>query len=150
MWKRIALWLFAIDLGVAFGAGVYEARVVTPAWQDLPPQAWPNTGLVFWVYVTTVPLTLLTLASVVAAWSTQGPMRFWYLCAVFFVLLERVATFSYFIPTMAGLMSAAGQTDADVGATLSQWSRMNHGRHLLTLAGWLAALKALSLSRSPV
>lgn len=29
----------------------------------------------FWVYVTTVPLTLLTLASLVAAWLSQGPMR---------------------------------------------------------------------------
>jgi hypothetical protein len=28
-------------------------------------------------------------------------------------------------------------------ASLSQWLMMNHGRHVLTLAGWLAALRAL-------
>ena len=50
-------------LGTAFGAGIYESRVVVPEWQNTPPQTWPNTGLEFWVYVTTVPLTLLTLAT---------------------------------------------------------------------------------------
>src|SRR5215203_6900822 len=65
---RILLWLFVINLGTAFGAGIYESRVVVPQWQNTPPQTWPNTGLEFWVYVTTVPLTLLTLANLVAAW----------------------------------------------------------------------------------
>jgi hypothetical protein len=30
MWKEIVLWLFVINLGIAFGAGLYEARVVIP------------------------------------------------------------------------------------------------------------------------
>ncbi|MGH8065581.1 MAG: hypothetical protein ACRERE_10170 [Candidatus Entotheonellia bacterium] len=34
---------------------------------------------------------------------------------------------------------------AEVKATLSQWLLFNHGRHVLTLSGWLMALKALSL-----
>ena len=61
------LWLFVVNLGIALGAGVYEQRVVIPQWENTPPQTWPNTGLLFWVYVTTVPLTLLTLANLVAA-----------------------------------------------------------------------------------
>jgi hypothetical protein len=146
MWKEIVLWLFVINLGVAFGAGLYEARVVIPQWGNIPPRAWPNTGLMFWVYVTTVPLTVLTIANLIAAWLTQGPMRFWYLAAVCIVIVERVATFSYFIPTMVRLMSTEGLADGDVKAALSQWLLMNHGRHVLTLAGWLAALKAFSLS----
>lgn len=144
MWKKIVLWLFVINLGIAFGAGIYEARVVIPEWGSIPPREWPNTGLMFWVYVTTVPLTLLTIANLIAAWLTQGPMRFWHLVAVGIVIVERVATFSYFIPTMVRLMGTEGLTDADV--TLSQWLLINHGRHLLTFAGWLAALRALSLS----
>ena len=47
---RILLWLFVINLGTAFGAGIYESRVVVPQWQTTPPQTWPNTGLQFWVY----------------------------------------------------------------------------------------------------
>ena len=148
MWKEIVLWLFVINLGIAFGAGIYEGRVVIPQWANIPPREWPNTGLMFWVYLTTVPLTLLTVVSLIAAWLTQGPMRPWYLAAVCIVIVERIATFSYFIPTMVGLMGTEGLADADVKATLSQWRLMNHGRHVLTLAGWLAALKALSLSKA--
>ena len=148
MWKEIVLWLFVINLGIAFGAGIYEARVVIPQWANIPPKQWPNTGLMFWVYVTTVPLTLLALASIFAAWLSEGPMRMWYLAAVGIVILERIATFSYFIPTMVRMMGAEGLPDADIKATLSQWLLMNHGRHVLTLAGWLAALKALTLFRA--
>jgi hypothetical protein len=146
MWKEIVLWLFVINLGVAFGAGLYEARVVIPQWGTMPPRAWPNTGLLFWVYVTTVPLTVLTLANLIAAWLTQRPMRFWYLAAVCIVVVERVATFSYFIPTMVKLMSTESLANADIKVALSQWLLMNHGRHVLMFAGWLAALKAFSLS----
>jgi hypothetical protein len=147
MWKDVILWLFVINLGIAFGAGIYEARVVVSLWEGLSPSQWPNTGLMFWAYVTTGPLTLLTIASLVAAWMTQGPMRPWYLAAVCIVIVERIATFSYFIPTMLKMMGTEGLAEADVKETLSQWLMMNHGRHLLTLTGWLAALRALSLSK---
>jgi hypothetical protein len=146
MWKQIVLWLFVVNLGIAFGAGVYEARVVIPQWLDLPPKEWPNTGVLFWVYVTTVPLTVLTILNAVAAWLTQGPRRSWHLAAVSVVIAERLATFSYFIPTMVRLMGSEGMAEADVRATLSQWLLMTHGRHLLTLTGWLFGLKALSIS----
>ena len=147
MWKRIVLWLFVVNLGVAFGAGVYEARVVIPQWADHPPKAWPNTGLLFWVYVTTVPLTLLTVLNGIAAWLTRGPMRHWHVAAVGIVIVERLTTFLYFIPTMVTLMGTDGLAEADVRTTLSQWLLMNHGRHLLTLTGWLLALKALSICK---
>lgn len=139
----ILLWLFVINLGIAFGAGVYEARVVVPSWMNLPRQTWPNTGLLFWVYVTTVPLTLLTLANAAAAWVDDGPRRSWWLAAVAITAVERIATFAYFIPTMVRL-SGAADTDTDVRTGLARWLLVNNGRHVLTLAAWLAALKALS------
>jgi hypothetical protein len=143
----ILLWFFVINLGIAFGAGLYEARVVIPQWANIPPRMWPNTGLLFWVYVTTVPLTFLTLVSLIAAWLDSGPRRSWWLGAVGIIVVERIATFSYFIPTMIRLMGSDSLAAAEVEATLSQWLFLNHGRHLLTLAAWLAALKALSLPR---
>ena len=97
---RVLLWLFVINLGTAFGAGIYEQRVVIHRWENAPPHTWPNTGLEFWVYVMTVPLTLLTLANPVAAWLEQGPRRYWWLGAAAISVVERIATFSYFIPTM--------------------------------------------------
>jgi hypothetical protein len=140
----VLLWLLVINLGIAFGAGLYEARVVIPSWADLPPRTWPNTGLLFWVYVTTVPLTLLTLANAVAAWVDDGPRRYWWLAAVAITVVERVATFAYFFPTMIRLSGAADLSEAEARTGLAQWLLLNHGRHILTLAAWLAALKALS------
>ena len=52
---------------------------------------------------------------------------------------------SYFIPTMIRQMGTEELSQAEVRATLSQWLLLDYGRHLLTLAGWLAALKAFSL-----
>jgi hypothetical protein len=142
--KSVLLWLFVINLGIACGAGLYEARVVIPQWANIPPQTWPNTGLMFWVYVTTIPLTVLTAANLITAWMDGSTRRQWWLSAAATVVLERIATFSYFIPTMIGLTSAE-LPEAEVKATLSLWLLFNRGRHVLTLAGWLMALKALSL-----
>ncbi len=142
---RVLLWLFVVNLGIAFGAGIYESRVVLSRWESTPPQTWPNTGLEFWVYVTTVPLTLLTLANMVAAWLERGPRRYWWLSAAAISVVERIVTFSYFIPAMLWLQGTDNLPQTEVAATLSQWMLLDYGRHGLTLAEWLAALKALSL-----
>jgi len=142
----VTLWLFTINLGIAFGAGLYEAAIVLPQWRNTPPSTWTNTGLRFWVYVTTIPLTLLTLASLILAWQFEAPQRNWWLAAVAVVALERVATFAYFIPTMVRLQTDKALSPAAVRLGLEHWMLMNHGRHVLSLAGWLLALKALSAS----
>ena len=142
---EVLLWLFVINLGIALGAGIYEQRIVISQWDDIPPQEWPNTGLQFWVYVTTVPLTLLTLANLAAAWLDRRTRRFWWLGAAAIIVVERVATFAYFIPTMVWLQGIEGLPEAEVQAALSQWLFLDYGRHALTLAGWLVALKAFSL-----
>ena len=103
----ILLWLFVINLGIAFGAGLYEHRVVTPNWitHDATGSHWnaemarrDDTGLRFWAYVTTGPLTLLTLANLFMVWKTSGPERGWWLIAALVVLGNRILTFSYFHP----------------------------------------------------
>ena len=73
MLKEILLWLFVIDLGIAFGAGLYGERVILPQWFARSPEGGlrvnsqamrqTDTGRRFWAFVTTVPLALLTLAS---------------------------------------------------------------------------------------
>ena len=146
------LWLFVINLGIAAGAGLYEHRIVTPDWMtdDGRRSHWhaevarrDDTGLRFWAYVTTVPLTLLTLASLVVAWNTAGPERGWWLRAALLVLADRVLTFSYFIPTMVGLMNAPDSPASVAAAT--RWMNLNYLRHALVIGGWMAALKAFSL-----
>jgi hypothetical protein len=46
---------------------------------------------------------------------------------------------------MLWLQGTEGLLHAEVQAALSQWLFLDYGRHVLTLAGWLAALRALSL-----
>ncbi|HEX7119357.1 MAG TPA: hypothetical protein VF212_11240 [Longimicrobiales bacterium] len=148
---RILLWLFVMNLGIALGAGLYEGRIVVPDWivateagarWDAATALADDTGRRFWVAVTTVPLTLLTLANLFVAWRATGRLRRWWLGAAGFALADRVFTFSYFIPTMVRL-TGAPDSPASVAAAL-QWANLNHVRHLILLTAWLAALKAFS------
>ena len=152
---RVLLWLFVINLGIAFGAGLYESRIVVPQWISFSAESgyqWnaeaarqADTGLRFWVFVTTVPLTLLTLANLVAAWRSRGPTRRWWLGAAVASLADRVFTFSYFIPTMLRLMNDETLSQAEAVALALQWARLDYVRHAIGLAAWLAALKAFAL-----
>lgn len=141
----ITLWLFVIFLGISVGAGLYEARIMVPIWYDTPPETWLNTGIAFWAFVTTGPLTLLVLAGLYCAWRSTGPVRPWWLAALAVSVVERIATFAYFIPTMAWLQGQTGDAGAAVTSTLETWTFVNHGRHVLSISAWLLALKALSL-----
>ncbi|YAF98276.1 MAG: hypothetical protein AB3A66_11740 [Nodularia sp. CChRGM 3473] len=151
---KILLWLFVINLGIALGAGLYESQIIVPQWLRALPEAgyqWnaeaarqTDTGLKFWVYVTTVPLTLLTLANFITAWHRRGILRRWWLGAAGATAIERIFTFSYFIPTMLKLMSE-DISQVDAVSTALQWVNLNLLRHLIMLTAWLAALKAFSL-----
>jgi hypothetical protein len=153
---KLLLWLFVINLGIAFGAGLYESRIVVPQWLEALPEGeyqWnaaaarqADTGLRFWVYVTTVPLTLLSITNLIVAWRARGSLRRWWLTASVTALLDRMFTFSYFIPTMYGLITDASLPLPQATALALQWVKWNHFRHLIVLVAWLTALKALSLS----
>ena len=152
---KLLLWLFVINLGIVLGAGLYEARIEFRQWLVYSGESgyrWnaeaarqANTGLRFWVYVTTVPLTLLTLANLVAAWRARGAIRGWWLGAAVVALADRVFTFSYFVPTMVKLMSDESLSQAQAVAMASRWGQLNYIRHVIVLVAWLLALKAFSL-----
>lgn len=152
---ELLLWLFVINLGIALGAGLYESRIMVPQW--LIPSLdngyhWngagarnAGVGLRFWVYVTTVPLTLLTLASLVATWSAPDAVHHWWIVAVIVAMSERVMTFSYFIPEMIRLTRGDFLEHSRNAVRALRWVRLGYIRHATTLVAWLAALKALSL-----
>jgi hypothetical protein len=154
--SRILLLLFVINLGIAFGAGLYESRIVIPQWlsgSKVSGYRWnaeaarqADVGVRFWIYVTTVPLTLLTLASVVAAWWTHDQVRTWWLAAAAAAIVDRAMTFAYFIPTMLRLMNHEGSPQSEEVVTKAlQWVNLGYVRHAATLIAWLLALKAFSL-----
>jgi hypothetical protein len=147
---KVLLWLFVMNLGIALGAGLYESRVVVPRWIGSSPGSAPrwnaeaarqdNTGLRFWVYVTTVPLTLLTLANLAVAWRAPAFLRGWWLAAAAAALVDRVFTFSYFIPTMLRLTSSRTIAEPEAASMAMQWVSLDYLRHAIVLAAWLAAL----------
>ena len=156
MWwtTSVILWLFVINLGVVIGAGLYEHRIVLSEWirtsesgtyWDGETARRADVGKRFWGFVTTIPLTLLTLASLVVAWGVPLPpsaARSWWLAAGFLSLADRVFTFVYFIPTMIGLMRAADTPESVKIAT--RWRRLNYLRLAIDVAAWLAALRAFA------
>jgi hypothetical protein len=106
-----------------------------------------DTGLRFWAFVTTLPLSLLTHANLVTALQSQGSRRDWWLAAGAITLVERLGTFAFFIPTAVKLMRADNLPAFTAAKSASLWMRLNHVRNALVLLGWLAALKTLSLSK---
>lgn len=148
----LIIWLLVIFTGVAFGAGMYEARVEIPQWLGTidGTMVWnaseakaADPGLHFWAFVTTGPITLLTLLSALFVWKSQGSVRRWWLVVLVFLLIDRTMTFGYFIPTMIELMS--GKMGAlDAVQTAQQWSNLNGVRLVASGASFLAAIKLLS------
>jgi hypothetical protein len=79
--RATLLWMFVVNLGIAFGAGLYEHRIVVPLWLSSSENGathWhadvvrrDDTGRRFWALVTTMPLTLLTLANLFVASARQ-------------------------------------------------------------------------------
>ena len=154
---RIVLLLFVVNLGIAFGAGLYESAVVMPHWLSVDANGlrhWnaqaasaDNTGQRFWVYVTTIPLSILTLANLWMGWRRcTGTLRNWWVTGAGLALGERAMTFLYFIPVMIGLMQSGDSPEAVADA--HRWMNLNFVRHALLLGAWLAALRTYALAQN--
>ena len=149
----VVLWLFVINLGVAFGAGLYEHAIVVSRWIRSSPDGalhWradaardDDTGRRFWAFVTTIPLTLLSVVNLVAAWQASASIQGWWLAAAAFAIADRLFTFSYFIPAMIRLLTAPDSPQS-AGAA-NRWRRLNYVRHAIVLAAWVAALRTFGL-----
>lgn len=154
-WPEILLILFIVNLGMASGAGIYETKIVIPLWfrkstgvgysVNTAAMHELDTGRKFWVFVTTVPLTLLTLTNLVLAWQSQSSMHDWWLAAVLVTLIERIGTFTFFIPTAIALQKADSLPASRVSRLARLWIGSNYIRNGLNLIALIFALLALSV-----
>jgi len=139
---------------MAFGAGIYEYRIVMPMWFgvsriDRASIVKTDVGRRFWGVVTTIPLTLLTFANLYLSFRSKSGLHTWWTSACIIILAERMATFGYFIPTIIKLANPEKLTDHQALAKASQWKQLNMVRILLNLAGLIAAAMAYTfLARS--
>lgn len=149
----VVLWLFVLTLGTSFGAALYEARVVLPLWTHTVTGAFQwaadlsrrtDAGRRFWAFVTTGPLTALAVASVLLAGQAASGRREWWMTAASVIIVERIATFAYFIPAIHRLQRAP-PGDPTVNAAISRWISLNYFRMTFLFIGWIAALRALTI-----
>ncbi|MBO0948052.1 anthrone oxygenase family protein [Fibrella forsythiae] len=153
--STISLALFMLNLGTAFGAGLYETRIVLPLWFERSAAGNYqvrtsvmrdiDTGRKFWGFVTTVPLTLLTLANLILAWQSSDPFRTWWLGAALLTLVERIGTFAFFIPTAIRLQQADQLSATRASRLVALWLRLNYLRNAITLIACCLALVAVSI-----
>jgi hypothetical protein len=150
--KKIILWLFVIVLGITFGAGIYEARIVVPEWINSTDYFWnaeaanqSDTGVRFWIFVTSIPLTLLTITSAISIRYTKGSLRKWWGISTGAAVIDRMMTFGYFVPTMIGLMEHGNSADSEIVKSAILWSDFNYVRIAVVLIAWITAMKALTV-----
>lgn len=157
---QIFLWLFVVALGIEIGAGLYETLVVMPLWDTAPPdsviayhqhnvanpQFALNAGGRFWMFMT--PLVgLLAIATLLSGLRTPPQHRKWRIAGTVLALIVVVFTFAWFVPNIIKLTGKDVMTmSADAVTSLTNWwVRLNWVRAILYSAGWLAALRALSI-----
>lgn len=157
----LILWAYVLNLGIACGAGLYESRIEVPRWLFPGPDgslrwhreaaAAADVGLRFWVFVSTVPLTLLTLAGWACLWQAPEPARSWWLAAVAAGLAERAMTFGYFIPAMLKLMDPGLYGELEAAGRAALWVNLGWLRHAANAVSLVAALRAFAswYARSP-
>jgi len=149
---EILLGAFIINLGIALGAGLYEARIVLPLWfhpltnrnyrVDFEAMRKIDTGRKFWGFVTTIPLTLLTIANLYFAFHAKAPLYGWWISAASIILIERIGTFTFFIPTAIKLQQGEKLSVSKTTSLILWWTRLNYIRNALTFAALLISLKA--------
>ena len=157
---QIFLWLFVIALGIELGAGLYETLVVMPLWAAAPPdsviayyqhnaanpQFALNAGGRFWMLAT--PLVgLLAIATLLSGLRTPFEHRKWRIIGTVLALIVVVFTFIWFVPNIIRLTgeSVMQMNPDEVSSLTNWWVRLNWVRAVLYSAGWLAALRALSI-----
>jgi hypothetical protein len=92
-----------------------------------------------------VAIAVCAMALAAIRVDADTPVMPWWIGAVVITLVERIATFSYFIPTALRLMRTEAFAPTKAEAMASRWITLNRIRATLAVIGWLAALRGLSL-----
>lgn len=149
---QVTLWLFVISAGVLVGASIFEHVVLTPLWAGSLPESvrqWPYGGIQGRFFMVASPLYGL-FSLVLAGVSRLMPRRQRTLALVAGVsgVLVIVATIFFFLPILAKTQSTrgAGLSDAELTLLVHRFETWNLARWAAMIVGWLAGLRALSLS----
>lgn len=153
---QVALWLFVISAGVVTGGSIFEHTVVTPLWAGSPPESvtqWPYGGIQGAFFRIASPIYgLVSLALAIASWWMPRQHRPWALVAGLSGIVVLVWTIVFFLPILAKTQAThgAGLTGEEITALVTQFKTWNWGRWAILVGGWIAGLRAFSLSSTRV
>lgn len=144
----ILLFLIAVELG----GGLYETLVVHPGWKHssdaknlqaaMTTSGQLRSGKYFWPFVS--PLTaLLAVANIVLAWSNHSDASSLWLAAAIVMLLDRLFTFTYFVPTLAKLQHPEAVAPAKLGPMVKRWTTLSSLRTLTGMLAWILGAWAI-------
>ena len=153
MTNIIFLVLFILFIQFGMGGGLYESLVIYPRWKkDVRPdnlaQKLRDSGQMtasrrFWPFVSPA-LSLLSIINIVLAWKNTGPAHTIWLTASLIIFINRIITFSYFIPTMLRKFEHPEKMEAaQLSKAVQVWTSLSPIRILIELSAWGLALWAL-------
>lgn len=152
---QIVLWFFVVSAGLLNGASAFEHVVLTPLWAGSLPESvmeWPHGGIQGRFFMIASPLYgLFSLVLAIGSRWLPPPQRRWALAAGVSGIVVVVATIAFFLPILekTQVTRGAGLSGEEITRLVHQFEFWNVGRWAVLFGGWIAGLRALSLSSSP-
>jgi hypothetical protein len=145
--------LLFLTVTLAMGGGLYEILVIYPGWKhDADPLTLRaklhSSGQIlaakrFWPIVSPAQV-LLSVINIALAWNHTGGAHAYWLAAAVAVFINRLITFSYFIPVMIHkIMQPETIEAARLRAIVKQWTALSPLRLLFELFAWIMLVVAL-------
>lgn len=142
-------WLYAVMASTVFGATIYEALVVHPAWSRKPPEslvAFMGAPIgrmniaAFWKVV--APLYALTGIGALVVARSAGSAATGLIVSAVCAVVTVAWTLAYFRPTIERLLGAgAGNTPAErLPGEVRRWIVLNWIRAGLVVISWWGAI----------
>jgi hypothetical protein len=147
----MVLWLYSAMASVVFGAAVYEALVVHPAWSRKPPEsfvAFMGTPVdrmnlaAFWIPA--APLLALSAVASVAVAAIQGTLNLILIASAACAVTAVAWTLTYFRPTVVRFLEQQGGNAPPerLQAEARRWIVLNWFRVVLIAVAWFGVLAA--------
>ena len=149
--QTASLWFYSAMASLVFGAAVYEALVVHPAWSRKPPEsfvAFMGTPVgrmniaAFWIPV--APLFALSALASVGAAGMEGTLNRMLIASAASAVTGVVWTLIYFRPTVTRFLEQqGGNAPAErLQAEARRWIVLNWIRVVLIVVSWFGVLAA--------
>ena len=153
MIATISILLLLLTVTFTLGGGLYEVLVIYPNWKHevqpdtlsakLESSGQNNAGKRFWPLFSPAQ-ALLSIINMVLAYNYTGPAHNYWLAAAIIIVINRVITFSYFIPVMLKyIMKPETMETERLKSIVKTWTGLSPLRLLPEFAAWVLIIAAL-------